>query len=232
MNNRGTATLPAEGMNQNDNSSLATRASLLGRLKNLEDQASWQEFFDTYWRLIYGVALKAGLTDAEAQDVVQETVITAAKHLPGFHYDPKVCSFKTWLLRLARWRIIDQLRKRLPASQVVEAAVEDDTTATALLDQLTGGVAPDLEQIWAEEWEKLVLAAAIDRAKQQVRPEQFQIFDLYALKGMPVTQVAGLLGVSVARVYLAKHRVARVVRAEALRLEQANPNPHRGRRQH
>jgi RNA polymerase sigma-70 factor (ECF subfamily) len=218
------ATLDNVRTNQSDNSSLATRASLLGRLKDLEDQASWQEFFDSYWQLIYGVARRAGLTDAEAQDVVQETLITTARHLPGFHYDPKVCSFKTWLLRSARWRIIDQLRKRLPAGQVVEAAAEDDATATALLDRLAGGVAPDLEQIWTEEWEKLVLAAAIDRAKQQVRPEQFQIFDLYALKGMSATQVAGLLGVSVARVYLAKHRVARVVRAEALRLEQAIPN--------
>lgn len=224
MHHITTVSISIGNMSQSDNSSLATRASLLGRLKNLEDQGSWQEFFDTYWRLIYRVALKAGLTDAEAQDVVQETLITTAKHLPGFHYDRKICTFKTWLLRLARWRIIDQLRKRLPASQPVEAAVEDDATATALLDRLTGGVAPDLEQIWAEEWEKLVLAAAIDRAKQQVRPEQFQIFDLYALKGMSPRQVARLLGVSVARVYLAKHRVARVVRAEALRLEQAIPN--------
>jgi RNA polymerase sigma-70 factor (ECF subfamily) len=212
-----------EGMSQSDNSSLATRASLLGRLKDLDDQASWQEFFDAYWQLIYRVGLKAGLTDQEAQDVVQETVVAAAKHLPSFQYDPKVCSFKTWLLRLTRWRTIDQLRKRLPASQPVEATVDDDATATALLDRLTGGVAPDLEKVWAEEWEKLVLAAAIDRARQQVRPEQFQIFDLYALKGMPATQVAGLLGVSVARVYLAKHRVARAVRAEALRLEQIMP---------
>jgi RNA polymerase sigma factor (sigma-70 family) len=218
------ATLDNVGMNQSDNSSLATRASLLGRLKDLDDQTSWQEFFDAYWRLIYSVALKAGLTDAEAQDVVQETIITAAKHLPGFHYDRTVCTFKTWLLRLARWRIIDQLRKRLPAGHVVEAPVEDDATATALMDRLTGGVAPDLEQIWSEEWEKLVLAAAIDRAKQQVRPEQFQIFDLYALKGMPASQVARLLGVSVARVYLAKHRVAAVVRAEVLRQQQAMPN--------
>jgi RNA polymerase sigma-70 factor (ECF subfamily) len=85
-------------------------------------------------------------------------------------------------------------------------------------------MAPDLEQIWTEEWEKLVLAAAIDRARQQVRPEQFQIFDLYALKGMPASQVARLLGISVARVYLAKHRVAAVVRAEARRLEQATPS--------
>jgi len=39
-----------------DDDSIATRASLLGRLKDREDQASWQEFFDTYWQLIYRVA--------------------------------------------------------------------------------------------------------------------------------------------------------------------------------
>lgn len=208
-----------ETMSQSDNSSLVTRASLLDRLKNLEDHASWQEFFDTYRQLIYSLAVKAGLTDMEAQDVLQETVITASKHLPAFHYDAKVCSFRTWLLRLVRWRIIDQLRKRLPAGQVVEAVAEDDATAAALLDRLTGGAAPDLEQIWADEWEKLVLASAVERAKLEVHPEQFQIFDLYALKGMSPREVASLLGVSMARVYLAKHRVAKVVRAEALRLE-------------
>jgi RNA polymerase sigma-70 factor (ECF subfamily) len=166
------------------------------------------------------VALKAGLTDAEAQDVVQETIVAATRHLPGFHYDPSVCSFKTWLLRLTRWRIIDQFRKRLPTNRRVEVVAEDDTTATALLDKLTGGVAPDVEAVWNQEWEKAVLATAIERVKQQVRPEQFQMFDLYALKTMPVTQVASLLGVSVARVYLAKHRVSAVLKKELLRLEQ------------
>ena len=76
-------------MNQTDDTSIATRASLLERLKNLDDQAGWQRFFDTYWRLIYGVALKTGLTHAEAQDVVQETVISVAKHLPGFGTIPR-----------------------------------------------------------------------------------------------------------------------------------------------
>ena len=51
-----------------EDSFLPTRHSLVERLKDLDDQASWQEFFDTYWRLIRSVALKAGLTEAEAQD--------------------------------------------------------------------------------------------------------------------------------------------------------------------
>src|SRR5690349_17263653 len=94
--------------------SMITRATLLARLENLQDQASWQEFFDIYWRLIYGVAHQAGLTDVEAEDVVQETMISVAKHMPTFKYDPTIGSFKGWLLKLTRWRILDQLRKRAP----------------------------------------------------------------------------------------------------------------------
>ena len=74
-----------------------TRASLLSRLKDRDDHVGWQEFFDTYWKLIYGVALKAGLNDSEAQDVVQETVIYVAKKLPDFRYDPEKGSFKSVL---------------------------------------------------------------------------------------------------------------------------------------
>src|SRR5262245_26498265 len=90
----------------------STRASLLERLKNWEDKESWREFFAIYWRLIYSTATKAGLSDAEAQDVVQETIITVAKKMPGFKYDPAIGSFKSWLLHTTRWKITDQFRKR------------------------------------------------------------------------------------------------------------------------
>src|SRR5580765_5869827 len=96
---------------------IPTRATLIYRLKDWQDQSSWQEFFDTYWKLIYGVARKAGLTDAEAQDVVQETLVSVSKHMPTFNYDPALGSFKAWLLNMTRWRIIGQFRKRAPSSE-------------------------------------------------------------------------------------------------------------------
>jgi len=54
-------------------------------------------------------ALKGGLTAVEAQDVVQETMISVAKHMPTFEYDPAIGSFKTWLLN------IDPLAHHRPA---------------------------------------------------------------------------------------------------------------------
>ena len=67
----------------NDADSIPTRQSLLARLKDCGDQESWREFFDTYWRLIHATAVRAGLTETEAQEVVQEVMIAAAKKMPG-----------------------------------------------------------------------------------------------------------------------------------------------------
>jgi len=201
-------------MNRNNDSSIATRASLLGRLCDVEDHASWQRFFDTYWRLIHGVALKAGLTEAEAQDVVQETVIAVAKHLPAFRYDPKVCSFKTWMLRLTRWRIIDTFPKRLPQN-----ASNGDGTGTSTLERIPDESSFNLDAVWEEEWEKSLLTAALKRVKPVLKPEHYQIFDLYALRQLPVSQVAEIMGVSAARIYLVKHRVAALVKREIRDLE-------------
>ena len=84
---------------------IPTRYSLLRRLQNWDDQESWKDFFNTYWRLIYSVAIKSGLTEAEAQDVVQEVVICMAKGIHAFKRDRALGSFKGWLRNITRWRI-------------------------------------------------------------------------------------------------------------------------------
>jgi len=103
-------------MAMGEHSSIQTRPSLLKRLKAGDDTESWQEFYRVYGKLVRDFALQAGLTDTEADEVVQETAIGIAWHLPEYRYDPKVCRFKTWLLNLTSWRIKDQLKKRQRAA--------------------------------------------------------------------------------------------------------------------
>src|SRR5436190_14466807 len=91
---------------------IPTRASLLERLKDPGDQASWNRFYDIYHDLIFSVARRAGLNEAEAGEVVQDTLISVAKKMPEFTYDPGKDSFKGWLLTVVRWRIRDQFAKR------------------------------------------------------------------------------------------------------------------------
>lgn len=81
-----------------------TRKSLIARLENWEDQRTWDEFYRTYWRLIYSVALKAGLREDEAWDVVQETILSIAKQSRKNIYKPEQGSFKLWLWNMTRWQ--------------------------------------------------------------------------------------------------------------------------------
>src|SRR5690348_6934451 len=102
-------------MNPDTSKEVLTRRTLLSRIKDTSDNASWQEFFDIYWKLIYNAAIKTGLTPEESQEVVQETVISVAQKIPEFEYRPEPGSFKRWLLNVTHWRITDQFRKRSPA---------------------------------------------------------------------------------------------------------------------
>src|SRR5215469_14339071 len=95
---------------------VATRRSLIERLADWNDRKHWQEFFDGYWKLIYSAARKSGLTDAEAQEVVQETIITVVAKIVEIMNDAPIGSFKGWLLQITRWRIVDQFRKREPGN--------------------------------------------------------------------------------------------------------------------
>ena len=113
---------------------LPTRHSLLSRLKDWDDQESWRDFFNIYWKLIYGVARKSGLSDTEAQDVVQEAVLSVAKKMNDFKYDPAIGSFKGWLLLITRRRITDHLRKRARQPAQYESR-PGDTKRTATIER-------------------------------------------------------------------------------------------------
>ncbi|HUA67129.1 MAG TPA: sigma-70 family RNA polymerase sigma factor [Candidatus Saccharimonadales bacterium] len=200
-------------MGKNDDELIATRTTLLNRLKNWQDNSSWQDFFDTYWKLIYRVALKAGLNNTEAQDVVQETMISVAKHMPTFEYDRTIGSFKAWLLNMTRWRITDQLRKRdaLAATATV--------TDTQIMDKMADPVSHALDALWDTEWETQLLEAAVDKVKRRLDPQKYQIFDFYVNKEWPSDKVAETFGIPVAQVYLAKHRITEMIAEEVKKLE-------------
>jgi RNA polymerase sigma-70 factor (ECF subfamily) len=205
--------------------SYPTRPSLLRRLKGTQDQQSWQEFNDLYGKLIFRFAIKAGLTEDEAQDVVQDTMIGAAKNLPEFHYDPKVCSFKTWLLNLSNWRVQDQLRKRQAPFAQHRHITRDDSTSdasrTSTVERVPDPAGPEVEAVWDREWQATLLDAALAKVKARCELKQWQVFDLYVLKEWSVAEVSKALGISAARVYLTKHRVSLLVKKELKILQRA-----------
>jgi len=193
---------------------IPTRQSLLSRLKNWDDQEGWKDFFDTYWRLIYRTGRKAGLTDAEAQDAVQDTLFSVCKSMPEFKYNQEG-SFKSWLLRLTSWRVMDQLRKRQKHLKREETGTSTGTGALASL--------PDpefsLDAAWDEEWEQNIMQVAIERVKRKVDGKQYQVFELSVVKNWPVSRISKSLKINAGKVYLAKHRIKKLIEKEVAYLK-------------
>ena len=210
-------------MMSDEPSSIRTRPSLLGRLQAGDDAQSWEEFYRIYGKLVRDFALQAGLSAAEADEVVQETVIATSRHLPEYHYDPKKCRFKTWLLNQTSWRIKDQLKKRRRQSSFIQASAprraDDETSGTATINRVPDPAALDLETVFETQWQRSLYAGALERVKGKFSLKQFQIFDLVVTQEWPAADVAKSLGVSLANVYVTRHRISAAIKKETRRLE-------------
>ena len=185
----------------------ATRRSLLTRLKDHADHEGWQQFFDTYGGVIHGVAMKAGLTSTEADEALQETLLSVAREMPGFRYDASRGSFKGWLFQIARRRVADQFRKR-------ERQWRHEAPPTSNLDETIDPATDPLGRDWDEEWRRNQVQVALERVKARVSPRQWQMFDLGTLQEWPTDRICALLGVNAAQLYMAKMRVGRLLRSE------------------
>jgi len=201
---------------------IPTRWTLIKRLKNWDDQESWREFFDTYWRLIFSVAIKSGLTREEAEDAVQTTIMSVCKNIGQFKADAASGSFKSWLLKLTRWRIADQLRKRNPDFQerFHRHAAGEQGASTPTEETIPDPAANFLDAIWDDEWARNLAEAGMEKLKTRVNARQFQIFYLTVMKQSAPQQVAKVVGVSVNQVYLVKHRLSRVFQGIVKDLEE------------
>jgi len=200
--------------------SIPTRRSLLERIKEWENHEDWKEFFDTYWGLIYGVARQTGLNDAEAQDVVQETIVAVAKNIGEFNYNPERGSFKSWLLQQTRWRIQGLLRKK-QYQRDGQQFPREQPLDTAVLEQQPAPDDVNLEETWDAEWERNLLEVALQKVRTLVTPRQYQLFSLQVLHELPARLVAERVGAKLAEVYFAKYRVSSLVKKEVRRLEKS-----------
>ncbi len=202
-----------------------TRASLLVRLRQSEDGAAWREFFDTYWPLLMAVGRKSGLREADAQDVAQDVLKAVAQQMPDFRYDPGRGSFKAWLLTLTRRRVARHWRETWRTRNLHQELPATPAGDTAIFERIPDNRADPLDAVWEAEWEHHILECALRRIRSRVSSRQLQIYTLAAVQRVPVRTICKALGVGAPQVYLIKHRVGGLVKAEVRRLRDRLDHP-------
>jgi RNA polymerase sigma-70 factor (ECF subfamily) len=184
-----------------------TRASLLVRLRDLQDRQAWGQFVEVYAPLIYGYARKRGLQDADAADLTQACLRQVAARVGSLEYDPRRGTFRGWLFTIVRNKLCDFLQQaRRPHQGSGDSEVQRLLEAHAAPQ-------PDEAGEWEREYRRGLLAWAAEQARAQVQDATWEAFWQTAVEGKSGKEVATGLGLSVAAVYLARGRVMARLRA-------------------
>jgi RNA polymerase sigma-70 factor (ECF subfamily) len=181
--------------------SLATRLSLLVRLRDPRDDGAWSQFVELYAPLVFGYARKHGLQDADAADLTQDVLQAVSGGIRRLDYDPRRGSFRGWLFTVAR----NKLRNFLAAQQRPGRGA-----GGAAAQHLLGGLPAreeDQSAWWDQEYERRVFSWAAEQVRGAFQDSTWRAFWQTAVEGRSGPQVARALGMSVAAVYLAKGRV-------------------------
>ncbi len=192
--------------------SLETRASLLIRIRDPKDDASWREFVRLYAPLVYGFARRRGLQDADAADLVQDVLQQAATAVGRLEYDRERGTFRSWLFRVVRNRLNNWLRAQRPTDRGT-----GDSDMQVMLEH-EAAPAGDEDQ-WDQEYERRVFAFAAEQTRPEFEPTSWQAFWRTAVEGKTPVETADALGITVGAVYIAKSRVIARIRQKVQDLE-------------
>lgn len=133
--------------------------------------------------------------------------------MPEFQYDRIKDSFKGWLWRVTKNHVAEFLRKKYRdgarRSELPDTATGESPALERIADP---DAAPDA--MWDEEWRDHLLKRALLRVRSMVSARSYQIFHLSTVKGWTVDQVKENLRIGRTQIYLARHRVGRLVKKE------------------
>lgn len=178
--------------------SQSTRQSLLLRIRNERDADSWSQFVAAYAPVVQGFLRKRGLQDADACDLSQEVLARVSTAIKGFDYNPDKGSFRGWL-----FTIVANCLRRFTTQQRLGQRGSGDS---GILHELTQHAACDLEE-WDRHYQRHLLERAAQDVRGQFQPATWRAFWETAVEGRAPQDVAAELGMSIASVYMAKHRI-------------------------
>jgi RNA polymerase sigma factor (sigma-70 family) len=158
------------------------------------DVAAFNRLVVQYQELVFNVAYRIMGDPAVAEDVAQETFITAYQSLRSFRGG----SFKSWLIRVATNRCYDELRRRKRRPQTSLDEIMDENESFAFLRSPNDG--PETHR------QRVELALAIEKCLQALPDDQRIVTVLGDVEGYDYNEIATITKTSLGTV---KSRLSR-----------------------
>ncbi len=176
----------------------ATRSSLLLRVCDPRDAASWGEFHSIYRPLLIRYARHRGLDAESAEDVAQQCLSAVSQRIRGFE---KKRSFRAWLRGMVDHKVADHFAKvGRPPGHLNETNLESHAESGTL------------SNLWEQTWNERILQVLTEHLQGHFAEHTLRAFELYVLRDMPVEQISTFLGMTPNQIYVAKSRVVRHLR--------------------
>ena len=176
-----------------------TPVSLLERLRQAPDEAAWQRLVRLYTPLLFFWARRAGESEHDAADLIQDVFSILLKALPQFERQAQG-SFRGWLKTITLNKLRERKRREAVARHVPLA------DAAALPDSA--------EAFWETEYRQALTQRALQLMQTDFAPTTWRACWEHIAKGRPAAEVARELGISENAVYIARCRVIRRLRQE------------------
>ena len=190
---------------------METSVSLLERLAGTPTDDDWRRLHDLYQPLLRAWIARAGVSPADADDLVQEVLLVVFREVAGFERR-RQGAFRAWLRTILAHRMRDYFR-----GQKYRPTATGDSDFLRLLNELESPESA-MSRLWDQEHDQHVATALMQRVQGEFAPATWQAFRRHALVGEPALRVAEALGLSLNSVLLAKSRVLKRLRQEAARL--------------
>lgn len=200
----------------NDPGEWVTTSAVLRRLADFDDTAAWNAFADRFRAPIERFAKGRGLSESDAEDVAQETLMDFARAFRDAGYDRGKGRLSSWLFGIA-WRRIDHARRKAERRDAHEAGGFES-------QQHAGVEGPPAQSAeWQELWERSILEHCLRQVRKEFEPATFRAFEMLVLEHHAIEAAEAELAMTKNALAIAKHRVSTRLRELVQECDEVRP---------
>ena len=168
------------------------------------NQGRWARFYRDYTPWIEAFLHKFGLSKADSDEVVHDTLAALAKQMSGYKYDKaKYGPFHSYILKIAQNKAIDRMRRNAAYAERLKRFANEPTSAAE-----------------EDDWRRASLDIALRRvfANPDIGETTRIAFRRHVQLGEDAKAVAEDLGITVNNLYQIRRRIKEALKDEVEKL--------------